>query len=163
MSDVLIEQLYNLKNCKALKDLYETDPETRPSIKQAIGSKLITATNKIITSNAIDALFMICLTAKFADSEDECNRVAITIYQYHDKTKALIPSLVDDRDLVFSSKCLISLAFFPQKLEKRWKQYAAPKPDFYRQLSKAIYKTFDQNDIAAHHEKWESFLGEVLV
>lgn len=163
MTKVLIEQLYDLKNCKALKDLYETDPETRPSIKEAIGSKLITSRDKIITSNAIDALFMICLTAKFADSEDECNRVAITIYQYHDKAKAVTPSLIDDRGLAFSSKCLVALSFYPQSLEKRWRQYAAPKPDFYRQLSKAIYKTFDQNDIAAHHEQWEAFLGEVLI
>ena len=163
MTKVLIEQLYNLKNCKALRDLYETDPDTRPSIKEAIGAKLITSNDKIITSNAIDALFMICLTAKFADSEDECNRIAITVYQYHHKTKAVIPSLIEDRGLGFSSKCLIALSFYPQSLEKRWKYHAAPNPKFYRELSKSIYKTFDQNDIAAHHEHWEAFLGEVLV
>lgn len=159
----LIDQLYDAKNCEALKNLYETDPSSRPSIKQAIGSKLITDPTKIIVSNAIDALFMICLAAKFADSEDECNRVAITIYQYHDKTKEMIPSLAGDYGLVFSSKCLIALSFHPQALEKRWKYHGAPKPDYYRQLSKSIYKTFDQNDIAAHHEQWEAFLSEVLV
>jgi hypothetical protein len=159
----LVDQLYDLKNSEALKALYETDPTSRPSIKQAIGSKLITDSSKILVSNAIDALFMICLTAKFADSEDECNRVAITIYQYHDKTKELIPSLVSDQGLKFASKCLISLSFQPQALERRWKYHGAPKPDFYRQLSKTVYKTFDQKDIAAHHEQWEMFLGEVLV
>jgi hypothetical protein len=159
----LVDQLYDLKNSEALKALYETDLESRPSIKQAIGAKLITDSSKIIVSNAIDALFMICLTAKFADSEDECNRVAITIYQYHDKTRELIPSLLSDQGLLFASKCLISLSFYPQALEKRWKYHGAPRPDFYRQLSKTVYNTFDQKDIAAHHEQWEMFLGEVLV
>jgi hypothetical protein len=163
MAKSLIDQLYDLKNSKALKNLYETDADSRQSIKQAIGSKLITDSSKIIVSNAIDSLFMICLTAKFADSEDECNRIAITIYQYHDKTKETLPSLASDYGLCFSSKCLIALSFHPQALEKRWKYHGAPKPDFYRQLSKSIYKTFDQSDIAAHHEQWEAFLGEVLI
>lgn len=163
MAKSLIEQLYDSKNCKALQSLYETDPSSRPSIKQAIGSKLITDSSKIIVSNAIDALFMICLAAKFADSEDECNRVAITIYQYHDKVKEVVPCMSIDYGLTFSSKCLIALSFYPQALEKRWKYHGAPKPDFYRQLSKTIYKTFDQDDIAAHHEQWEGFLSEVLV
>lgn len=163
MARSLINQLYHAKNCEALKNLYQTDPSSRPSIKQAIGSKLITDSSKIIVSNAIDALFMICLTAKFADSEDECNRVAITIYQYHDKTREMIPSIASDMGLVFANKSLIALSFHPQAMEKRWKYHGAPKPDFYRQLSKTVYKTFDQQDIAAHHEQWEAFLSEVLV
>ena len=48
MAKILIEQLYDAKNCKALRDLYDTDPETRPSIKQAIGTKLVTSKDKII-------------------------------------------------------------------------------------------------------------------
>jgi len=163
MTKPLVEQLYDAKNSKALQELYKTDPSLRPSIKQALSAKLITDRSKIITSNAIDALFIICLSAKFADSEDECNRVAITIYQYHDKTKETIPSMLSDEGLKFASKCLISLAFYPQALEKRWKYHGAPKPDFYRQLSKTVYKTFDQKDIAAHHEQWEAFLSEVLI
>ena len=163
MTKSLVEQLYDTKNSKALQDLYKTDPAARPSIKQALSARLITDRSKIITSNAIDALFIICLSAKFADSEDECNRVAITIYQYHDKTKEMIPSMVSDRGLRFASKCLISLSFYPQALERRWNYHGAPKPDFYRELSKTVYKTFDQRDIAAHHRQWEMFLSEVLI
>jgi len=163
MKRFLVEQLYDAKNCKALQELYQTDPCLRPSIKEAIGSKLITDSSKIITSHAIDALFMICLTAKFADSEDECNRVAITIYQYHDKTNETFPSIASDQGLKFANKCLIALSFHPQALEKRWKYHGAPKPNFYRQLSKTVFKLYEQEDIAAHHEQWEAFLGEVLV
>ena len=162
MAKALIEQLYDKKNCEALRELFDTDPSARPCIKEAISSRLITKQDKIITTNAIDALFMICLSAKFADSEDECNRVAITIYQFHDR-KPTIPCFSQDRGLLFANKCLIALSFHPQALEKRWKRYAAPKPDFYRQLSKSVYSIHDQEDIAAHHEQWEAFLGEVFV
>lgn len=162
MKKSLVQELYDKKNSEALVELFEKDVSTRPFIKQAIGTKLITDNNKIITSNAIDALFMICLSAKFADSEDECNRIAITIYQYHDKTPA-IPRMVEDKGLRFSSKCLIALSFFPQMMEKKWRQHGAPSPSFYRQLSKSIYEIYEQHDIAAHHEQWEAFLGEVLI
>jgi hypothetical protein len=162
MKKSLVEQLYDKKNYEALTKLFDTDPSTRPCIKEAISSRLITSNEKIITSNAIDALFMICLSAKFADSEDECNRIAITIYQYHDKCPA-IPCMSQDVGLTFSSKCLIALSFHPQAMEKKWKQYGAPSPSFYRQLSKTIYSMYEQKDIAAHHEQWEEFLGEVLI
>ena len=163
MQKSLVEQLYNYENCKALQTLYKTDILLQPSIKQAIGAKLITDSSKIVISNAIDTLFMICLTAKFASSEDECNRVAITIYQYHDKTNQILPSIISDIGLKFASKSLMALSFYPQALEKRYKYHGAPKPKFYRELSKTIYKTCDQNDIAAHFEQWEAFLGEVLI
>ena len=163
MEKILVKQLYDAKNCEALQELYLTDPESRPSIKQAIGARLITDKDRIITSHAIDALFMICLAAKFAESEDECNRVAITIYQYHNKTKETIPCMSSDQGLKFANKCLIALSFHPQALEKRWKQHGAPKPDFYRQLSKTVFGLYEQRDIAAHHEQWEAFLGEVLI
>lgn len=159
----LIDHLYDEKNASALKELYKNDNSCRAAIKKAISSKLITDNSKIITSNAIDVFFVACLSAKFADSEDECNRVAITIYQYFDKTKETIPSMVEDRGLVFSSKCLVSLSFYPQAMERRWKYHGAPKPDFYRQLSKKVYMIYNQKDIAAHHEQWETFLGEIFV
>jgi hypothetical protein len=163
MKKVLVEQLYDDANSKALQELFKTDPSSRNLIKQAIGTKLITDQNVIITSNAIDTLFLVCLTAKFADSEDECNRVAITIYQYYDKTSDMVPSLVSDRDLKFASKTLMALSFRPQALEKQWKYHGAPNPNYYRQLSKTIYNIWNQKDIAAHHEQWEAFLGEILV
>jgi hypothetical protein len=159
----LIEQLYNSKNCEALKNLYQTDLESKTSIKKAIGTKLATDSEKIVTSNAIDVLFLVCLTASFADSEDECNRVAITIYQHHDKVKQTIPSLLLDQGLVFANKSLIALSFYPQALEKRWKYHGAPKPEFYRKASKMGFKIHGQKDIAAHHEHWEAFLGEMFV
>lgn len=159
----LIDQIYNKKECEAIREFHKEEPQTRQLLREAIGSKLVTAQDKIIHSNAIDAICLMCLTAKFADSEDECHRVAITVYQHHDKTKDILPSLVSDRDLKFANKTLITLSFYPQALEKKWKFHGAPKPDFYRQLSKTVYRIHDQNDIASHHEQWEAFLSEIFI
>lgn len=159
----LVDQLYDIKNSEALKYIYETDPSSRISIKEAIGSKLITDKDKIIVSNAIDALFLICLAAKFADSEDECNRIAITLYQYHDVSNQPLPCLLTDAGLKFANKTLIALSLYPQAVERRWKYHGAPKPTFYRKMSKTIFISQGQKDVAAHHEQWEGFLGEVFV
>jgi hypothetical protein len=159
----LVDQLYDIKNSEALKYIYETDPSSRISIKEAIGSKLITDKDKIIESNAIDALFLICLAAKFADSEDECNRIAVTVYQYHDKVNQPLPCLVTDTGLKLANKTLMALSLYPQAIEKRWKYHGAPKPSFYRNMSKTIFVSQGQTDVAAHHEQWEGFLGEVFV
>jgi hypothetical protein len=159
----LIEELYSEKDCKIIKKLFLEDHTSKISLREAIGNKIIIEKDKILTTNPLDALCLICLTAKFAASEDECHRVAITIYQFFDKPKDLIPSLIDDIGLEFASKTLISLSFCAKSLEKRWKYHGAPSPSFYRQISKTIFNNHGQKDIAAHHEQWEGFLGELLI
>jgi len=163
MPIALIEQLYNERECETIKKLFLEDTSSRLSLREAIGNRIITDKEKILTSNPLDTLCLICLTAKFAVSEDECHRVAITVYQFLDKPMDVIPSLVDDSGLEFASKTLIALSFRVKALERRWKYHGAPKPDFYRQISKKIFTTYGQQDIAAHHEQWEGFLGELLV
>ncbi len=159
----LIEQLYNDRECEAIKDFYLNDPSTRVSLREAIGNKIIQETGKILTTNALDTLSLICLTAKFADSEDECHRIAITVYQFIDKPNEVLPSLIDDEGLKFASKALMALSFRYKALEKRWLYHGAPSPAFYRSVSKTKFNTYGQKDIAAHHEQWEGFLGEFLV
>lgn len=55
------------------------------------------------------------------------------------------------------------MSFRVKALEKRWKYHGAPSPSFYRQVSKTVFNGQGQKDIAAHHEQWEGFLGELLV
>lgn len=159
----LIEELYGEKDCETIKKLFLEDPSSRLSLREAIGNKIIIEKDKILTTNPLDALCLICLTAKFATSEDECHRVAITIYQFLDKPKDVIPSLIDDVGLEFASKTLMSLSFRIKALEKRWKYHGAPSPSFYRQVSKTVFANHGQKDIASHHEQWEGFLGELFI
>ena len=164
MNTGFIDQIFNKKECIAIKQLYTDDPSSHKILRDAIGAKVITEKNKIITANLLDVLFLMCLAARFASSEDECYRVAVTLHQFHNKTdELLLPSLVADQGLIFANKCLIALSFHAQALEKRWKFHGAPSPDYYRQTSKATFANNNQKDLAEHHEQWEGFLGEITV
>ena len=161
--DILLDQLYSSKECNIIRSLYNEDADSRLSLREAIASKLITDSKKIVITNPIDVLYIVCLAAKFADSENECYRIAVTIYQFYDKINSMLPSIANDRDLVFANKALMCLSFRPQALERKWRQHGAPRPSFYRELSKTLFAMNEQKDIAAHHEQWEAYLGEIFV
>lgn len=75
----------------------------------------------------------------------------------------MVPSLIEDRGLNFAYKTLMSLSFQPQFLENKWKYHGAPKPDYYRNISKIVFSRYGEKNIAAHHEQWERFLGEMFI
>lgn len=161
---ILIEELYTQKECDIIRELFSSEPETtKDLILQAIGSKVVIDKDKILLSNPLDLLYMVCSTAKFADSEDECQRVALTVYEYFNKPKNILPMVSEDVGLEFATKALIALTFYLKAMEHRWKHHGAPAPAFYRQISKATFEIHGQSDIAAHHEQWENFLGEMFV
>lgn len=159
----LIEELYTSSECKTIKEFFNEDILLRKAIVDAIGSKAITDRDKILLSNPIDVIYMVCLTAKFANSEEECHKIAITVFQYLNKPLKVLPYLSDEQDLTFSNKTLIALSFYPKALEHRYEYHGAPSPAFYRKISKAIFKRNGQHCIADHHEQWEGFLGEMFV
>lgn len=161
---ILIEELYTQKECDAIRELFSNEPETtRDLILQAIGSRVVIDKDKILLSNPIDLLYMVCITAKFADSEDECQRIALMVHQYFNKPKNVLPMLSEDVGLNFATKALIALTFHLKAMEHRWKYHGAPTPAFYRKMSKATFDLHGQSDIASHHEQWENFLGEMFV
>jgi hypothetical protein len=162
MTNVLIEQLYTPNECSIIRELFIEEHSKRDLIAKAISSKLITSKD-IITSNPLDELYMICLSAKFADTEDECHRVAMLVYQFHKKTSRLLPSLIEDTGIIFANKTLLCLSFFSQALEKLEHRHGAPSPSFYRKISKVMFMKHEQPDIASHHEQWENFLAEVFI
>ena len=77
----LIDELYNSSECEELKLLYSSDPSSRDAIMQAIGYKIVDASDKILLSKPLDILSLICCTASFADSKEECQAVAIIIHK----------------------------------------------------------------------------------
>lgn len=159
----LIEELYTPQECRIIQEFFSEEDEIKETIMQAIGSKIIIEKDKILISKPIDILFIVCLQAKFASSEEECNRVALSVYQYFNKPQKILPMLSEDFGLIFATKAFIALSFHPQALEHRWKYKGAPTPAFYRKISKAIFEAHGQKDIAGHHEQWETFLGEMFV
>jgi hypothetical protein len=161
VSSSLIDELYSSDDCKRIRSFYKEDVSLHNTLRQAIGEKITLAKDKFISTNPVDVVCLVCLTSKFASSEDECHRVAITVCQMIDEPEPL-PYLHRDEPLTFANKALISLSFFYKALEHRFRLRAAPSPQFYRNISKSVFKTNKQPDIAAHHEKWEGFLGEMF-
>ena len=159
---ILIEELYSDKECEIIKEFFQED-SLKKTILNAIGTKIVIEKDKILTSKPLDILYLICLTSKFASSDEECHAIAITVYQYFDKPKFILPLLTEDHGLVFASKTLIALSFHSKAMEHRWKHHGAPAPAFYRRISKATFQSAGQTNIANHHEQWESFLGEMFV
>ncbi len=162
MGATLIEELYSSEDCKRIRSFYNEDVSLHNTLRQAIGEQIILKQDTFLASNPIDIICLVCLTAKFASSADECHRVAITVCQLLQEGNPL-PYIHQDAPLTFANKTLISLAFFYKAMEHRWKYHAAPSPKYYRTISKSIFNNNKQPDIAAHHEKWEGFLGEMFV
>lgn len=160
--DALIDELYDPEDRERVKDFYKNDKSLHAALRQAIGEQITLKSNKFLISNPIDMVCLICLTAKFASSENECHRVAITVCRMLNEPNPL-PYVHKDDALTLASKTLISLSFFYKALEHRFLRHGAPSPQFYRETSKSIYKRNKQPDIAAHHEKWEGFLGELFI
>jgi hypothetical protein len=159
--NALIDELYEPDDCNKIRSFYKEDGSLHSALRQAIGEQITLKSEKFLSSNPVDIICLICLTAKFASSEDECHRVAITVCQMLDEHDPL-PYLHKDDPLTLASKTLISLSFFYKALEHRFSRHGAPSPKFYRNISKSVYKSNKQPDIAAHHEKWEGFLGEMF-
>ena len=160
----LIDEIYTEQECSHIKTFFSEDTSLRDIIKKAIGDKIILSSEKILLSNPLDIIYLICLTSKFATSDEECHRVAITVYQFIEKTDDCLPYLSEDGcTLLFASKVLMALSFRVKALEYRWKYHGSPSPNFYRQISKQIFTNNGQADIAKHHEQWDGFLGVLLV
>jgi hypothetical protein len=159
--NALIDELYEPDDCNKIRSFYKEDNSLHLALRQAIGEQITLKSDQFLSSNPVDIICLICLTARFASSEDECHRVAITVCQMLDEHDPL-PYLHKDKPLTLASKTLISLSFFYKALEHRFSRHGAPSPTFYRNISKSVYKSNKQPDIAAHHEKWEGFLGEMF-
>jgi hypothetical protein len=159
----LTEELYTKKECKILKELLDEDKTLSHAVLTAVGSKIIIDSEKILLSNPLDIIYTLCLMAKFASSEEECYRIAITVFHHMTLTKDVLPYMIDEEGLALANKTLISLSFYFPALEKRWKMQGAPSPSFYREMSKSIFRQHGQCDIADHHEQWEEFLCEFFV
>lgn len=156
----LIDELYSEEDCERIKALYKEDVSSRQVLLEAFGHKIIQNDN-ILTSKPLDVLALICMTAEFANSQNECHAVAIMVHK-HINTKDPLPYILDDHGITLAEKCLVSLSFFLPALERRYRK-GAPSPDYYRKAGKLMFSRCDHEDIANNHEKWESFFSEMFL
>lgn len=158
----LIEQLYDSNSIDLIKSIYSEDKSSRDMLFQAIGQKIIESQEIFLIAKPLDILSLICMTASFASSKEECQQVAIILSKrLNDKNP--LPYILDDQGLLLAEKTLVSLAFYSKAMEKRWRCKGAPMPSFYRNCSKLIFKKNNLDHLAENHEKWENFLSEFFI
>jgi hypothetical protein len=157
----LIDELYAPEDCERIKAIYSEDVSARQSLMQSFGHRII-ANENILTSKPLDILALLCMTATFASSPLECQTVAVIVHK-HILDANPLPYIVDDHGITLAEKCLVSLSFFLPAMESRHKRRGAPSPSFYRSASKIMFSRCDHQDIADHHEQWESFFAEMLL
>lgn len=162
MKKSLIEELYDPEDVEKIKALYLDDPESRSFLYKAFGSKIVEKSETFLTTKPLDLLCLICMTANFADSEKECQEVAI-IFSKRIKDENPLPYIMDDHGFLLAEKTLVSLSLFPKRMEWRCKYHGAPSPEFYRKASKLIFEKNGHESIANHHEKWELFFSEIFI
>jgi hypothetical protein len=157
------------QKAQACQQLYDSDPSSRLAILKALAQE--EASPNMLdpqSPNASNALCLLCLKFPGASEETEPLIVAsfILIVHRHNQTT---PTMWDQKshqfteDLPFCATTLIALSLFKNHLHKRW-QRGAPSPEFYRQRAQSILstKTKGHRALSAHHQRWESFLGEHL-
>lgn len=162
MKKSLIEELYDEKTVELIRSIYTNDPESRASLYKSFGIKIVEKSDVFLTSKPLDILCLICMTAAFADSDTECQEVAI-IFNNHLLDTNPLPYMSEDNGFLLAEKTLVSLSLYPKAMEKRWKYHGAPSPDFYRKASKLLFVKNGHESIANHHELWEGFFSEMFI
>lgn len=154
----LIDELYDEKSAELIKVLYSEDPE---QLYVTFGTKILEKSEVFLSSKPLDIITMLCMTASFAENKEECHDVAIIVFNGL-KRKNPLPYVLDDKGMILAEKTLVALSFFKKAMEKRERK-GAPPSSFYRNLSKTLFIKNDQENIAEHHEMWESFLSEIFI
>ncbi len=162
MKKSLIEELYDEQSVKFIRSIYMEDPESRSELYRSFGKKIVEKSDTFLTAKPLDVLSLICMTATFADSELECQEVAVIFYKRLLDEKPL-PYIMDDSGFLLAEKTLVALSLYRKAMEKRWKYHGAPSPDFYRKASKVLFLKNGYESIANHHEQWEAFFSEMFV
>jgi hypothetical protein len=158
----LIEQLYDDGSVELIRAIYSEDLSSRQMLFRAFGQKIIEKQETFLIAKPLDLLTLICMTASFADSPEECQDVAVIFFKRLNDFNPL-PYISEDAGILLAEKTLVSLSLYSKAMEKRWKYKGAPSPNFYREASKLIFKKNEKDSIAKNHEKWESFFCEIFV
>ncbi len=158
----LIEELYDDKDIEQIRSLYKEDPDSRKLLYRSFGTKILEKSDTFLCTKALDIFSLICMTATFADSELECQEVAVILFKRMNDDKPL-PYILDDPGFLLAEKTLVALSLYPKAMEKRWKYHGAPAPSFYRNASKLLFSKNGHEGIANHHEMWESFISEMFI
>ncbi len=106
-----------------------------------------------------EQVLALAVQAKFAALE-EAFCVGSIINTYMREVTDILPMITRHCGWELASRCLISLGFFKDFMERRTRRYNAPSPGFYKEKGKEAFRNEGWPVIADHFEKWEDFLAE---
>jgi hypothetical protein len=158
----LIDELYDQKDLKWIRQIYSEDPNSRELLYKSFGNKIIEKQDTFLNSKPLDILCLICMTAPFAEDKEECHTVGIIIHKGL-KYENPLPYVLDDQGFLLAEKTLVALSFFRSAMDYRAKYKGAPTSNFYRNASKLLFSKNGHDNIADHHEQWENFLCEIFI
>ena len=145
-----------------IRTLYFNDPSSRDQLYTEFARRILEKSETFLTAKPLDILSILCMSANFADSKEECQTVAVIVFKRL-KDEDPLPYIMDDKGFLLAEKTLVALSFFRKAMDYRCKYKGAPTSDFYRRASKLLFAKNGHDSIAEHHEKWESFLGELFI
>jgi len=155
----LINQLFPERQVPHIQELTK-DKDLKKLVYDEI-KKQLTVGNKIVLGQELNQLVLILSQADFAESEEESVGVVVMLMSGF-RSSEILPSLEKHRGMEFSSKCLISLSFFRERMHFLCKRYAAPHPD----LRIAGFGRDDRLRLAAgrlRRHRWRSYRSARLV
>lgn len=114
---------------------------------------------EILSTGFQDQIFCLLSNASFA-SEQECIEVSRSIISTM-FVPDILPYVTSHYGRQLADRCLVSLSWFQNAIQKRSRFHGAPSIDFYRTVGKTAFKNDGHEDICAHFEKWEGFLSEL--
>ncbi|MBI2632033.1 hypothetical protein HYW75_03450 [Candidatus Pacearchaeota archaeon] len=125
----LIKKIFeNSKSCTAIKSLFDDENNKKLILRQAaieLGDYA-----GCLWKYPYEQIMAITLQAKFADDE-EAITVTGFIKTHMRNPKNLFPKVCEYEGLALASRCLISLGFFKEHMEKMTRIRALPPPSFY--------------------------------
>lgn len=121
--------------------------------------KDLSAQKRVIVGKELDEMILVTKQASFILDENEPFAVGVMLL-YCFKVEDVLPKITNHSGKALAARCLVSLSLFKPALERLTIRYGAPKPDFYTQVGKTVFRQENLPHVAANFEKWNHFLQE---
>jgi hypothetical protein len=167
----LVEKVFLDGGDETLNKLLKDEDVKRLILKEV--SKELPSYEGIIINYAKDQIMAIALEPDFADLDEGFyvgnilvkHMISGTQLEYSNSEEErssndIIPSLVYQNSLDLAEKCLISLSFFQESMERRTDMYGAPAPNTYMEVAQRIFVCEGWRSLSENFENWQDYLHE---
>lgn len=154
----IINQLVSNKEKDAVCNLLQDD-NSKLLLLKSLGQRLLQK-DEIFIMDSIGQIILLIANAPFLRSEEECMQIT-NMVQWGIKRTNVLPMITEHKNKELAYRCLLSLGFFKEAVEKRTKYHGAPSVSFYRNIGINQFKNIGFLEISEDFQKWEYYLGEI--